>query len=103
MQKFFQLLTNLKHHNSALWNGTAGGSMVFVETSVPQNVLAFTRERDNNQVLAVFNLSANPVETNLQLSQAGEYQEYFSGETKKLDNGTAIKLDKWGYQVFIKK
>ncbi len=103
MQKFFQSLTILKHTNSALWNGTAGGSMVFVETSVPQSVFAFTREKDNNQVLAVFNLSANPVEANLQLLQAGEYQEYFSGETKTLEKGSAIKLDKWGYQVFVRK
>jgi len=103
MQKFFQSLTSLKHDNSALWNGTAGGSMVFVETSVPQNVLAFTREKDGNQVLAVFNLSANPVEANLELPQAGDYQEYFSGETKTLEKGSAIKLDKWGYQVFVRK
>jgi len=103
MQKFFQSLTSLKHNNSALWNGTAGGSMVLVETSVPQNVFAFTREKDNNQVLAVFNLSANPVEASLQLPQAGEYQEYFSGETKTLEKGSAIKLDKWGYQVFVRK
>ena len=103
MQKFFQSLTSLKHNNSALWNGTSGGSMVLVKTSVPQNVFAFTREKDNNQVLAVFNLSANPVEASLQLPQAGEYQEYFSGETKTLEKGSAIKLDKWGYQVFVRK
>jgi glycosidase len=102
LQKFFQSLTSLKHDNSALWNGTAGGSMVSVETSVPQNVLAFTREKDNNQVLAVFNLSANPVEAGLQLSQAGDYQEYFSGEIIKLEKGSVLKLDKWGYQVFVR-
>ncbi len=103
MQKFFQSLTSLKHDNSALWNGTAGGSMVFVETSVPQNVLAFTREKDGNQVLAVFNLSANPVEANLELPQAGDYQEYFSGEIIKLEKGSVLKLDKWGYQVFVRR
>jgi len=102
MQKFFQSLTSLKHDNSALWNGKAGGSMVLVETSVPQDVLAFTREKDNNQVFAVFNLSANPVEAILQLPQAGDYKEYFSGETKTLEKGSVIKLDKWGYQVFVR-
>jgi len=102
MQKFFQSLTSLKHDNSALWNGKAGGSMVLVETSVPQDVLAFTREKDNNQVFAVFNLSENPVEAILQLPQAGDYKEYFSGETKTLEKGSVIKLDKWGYQVFVR-
>jgi len=103
MQKYYQSLISLKHNNAALWNGAAGGSMVFVETSAPQNVLAFTREKDNNQVLSVFNLSAEPVEAILQLAQAGDYTEYFSGETKTLEKGSTIKLDKWGYQVFVKK
>jgi len=103
MQKFFQSLTRLKHNNQALWNGTAGGSMTFVTTSAPDKVLAFAREKDNNQVLAVFNLSAQPVETNIQLPQAGNYQEYFSGETKKLEKDTSVKLDKWSYKVYLRK
>jgi glycosidase len=103
MQKFYQMLTSLKHKNQALWNGTSGGSMSFVNTSVPDKVLAFTREKDSNQVLVVFNLSAQPVEANIQLSKAGDYQEYFSGETKTLENDTNVKLDKWGYKVFIRK
>jgi len=103
MQKFYQSLTSLKHNNQALWNGTAGAPMVFVETSIPQNVIAFTREKEKNQVLAIFNLSANPVEASIQLPQAGEYQDYFSGETKTLEKGSTIKLDKWGYQVFVHK
>lgn len=59
MQKFYQALIGLKKGNSSLWNGVAGGRMKFVETSAPQQVLAFMRENDNNQVLSVFNLSAS--------------------------------------------
>ena len=103
MQKFFQSLTRLKHNNQALWNGPAGGRMTFVTTSAPEKVLAFTREKDNSQVLAVFNLSAEPVEANIQLAKSGEYQDYFSGETKTLENNTNVKLEKWGYKVFIRK
>jgi glycosidase len=102
MQTFYQSLIKLKHSNEALWNGTSGGQMVFVETSVPENVLAFTREKDNNKILAIFNLSANPVDAIIQLPQAGDYKEYFSGNTKKLEKGTTIHLDKWGVQVFIR-
>jgi glycosidase len=103
MQKFYQSLISLKHGSSALWNGSAGAPMVFVETTAPQNVLAFTREKEKNQVLAVFNLSPNPVEVNVQLPESGDYQDYFSGETKTLEKGSTIKLDKWGYQVFVHK
>lgn len=103
MQNYYQSLVKLKKANAALWNGTAGAPMVFVETSATDKVLAFTREKDNNLVLSVFNLSAEPVEANIQLSTAGDYQEYFSGETKKLEKETSVKLDKWGFKVFIRK
>ena len=103
MQKFYQSLTSLKHNNPALGNGLAGGKMNLIETSVPEKVFAFTREKDKNQVLAIFNLSAEPVEATIQLPEAGDYKEYFSGETKTLEKGSSIKLDKWGYQVFVRR
>ena len=103
MQKYYKSLISLKKNNVALWNGTAGAPMVFVESSAPQQVLAFTRGKDKNQVLAVFNLSAQPVEATIQLPQAGDYREYFSGETTTLEKGSTIKLDQWGYQVFVRK
>ena len=103
MQKFYQSLVSLKKNNAALWNGVAGGPKKFVETSAPQQVLAFTREKDGNQLLAIFNLSAQPVEATIQLPQAGDYKEYFSGEEKTLEKDSTIKLDKWGYQVFVRK
>ncbi len=103
MQQFYQKLIKLKKDQSALWNGIAGGTPVIVKSSDPAKVLAFTREKDNSKVLAVFNLSAAPVEASLELPQAGDYQEYFTGETKTLEKGSTIKLDKWAYQVFVKK
>lgn len=102
MQVFYQSLIKLKHENQALWNGNEGAPIVFVETSVSDNVLAFTREKDTDKVLAIFNLSANPVDAILQLAQTENYKEYFSGETKILGKGTIIHLNKWGFQVFTR-
>jgi len=103
MQKFYQSLIKLKHTNQALWNGTEGAPVVFVKTSAPKKVLAFTREKDKDQVLVIFNLSANPVEANIELPQAGNYEEYFSGENVKLAQDNAISLDPWGYKIFTRK
>ncbi len=103
MQQFYQKLIQLKKEDPALWNGAAGGSLVMVDTSVPAKVLAFTREKDNNQILAIFNLSPEPVEAIIQIPQAGDYREYFSGETKTLEKGTSVRLDKWDYKVFVRK
>ena len=103
MQKFYQKLVSLKHTNTALWNGTAGGPMVFAETSDPVNVIAFSREKDDNQILAVFNLSPNPVEATMQIAQPGNYLDYFSGENTTLEKNSVMNLDKWGYRILIRK
>jgi len=103
IQPFYQKLIKLKKEQVALWNGAAGGKLILVENSNPAKVLSFTREKDNSQVLAIFNLSAEPVEVQLQLNQTGNYLDYFSGETRNLEKGTSIKLDKWAYWVLVKK
>ncbi len=102
MQQFYQKLIQLKKDQPALWNGAAGGPLSIVETTLPAKVLAFTRDKDDSQVFAIFNLSAQPVDAILQLPKAGDYKEYFSGETKTLETGTSVKLDKWGYQIFVR-
>jgi glycosidase len=102
MQKFYQKLIKLKKEEPALWNGAAGGPLKIVPTSLPVKVLAFTRNKGKNQVLAVYNFSKEPVDATIQLTQPGKYKEYFSGKIKKLGNGTKIHLDKWGVLVFTK-
>jgi glycosidase len=103
MQNFYQSLVKLKHSNEALWNGTSGGASKFLETNSAAKVLAFVREKGKNQVVAVFNFSAEPVEFTLQMPQDGEFIEYFSGEMVKLGKESNLKLDKWGYKVFVRK
>ena len=103
MQKFYQKLVSLKHTNTALWNGTAGGPMVFAETSAPEKVLAFSREKDKDLVLSVFNLSAEPIEVTVQIANPGDYLDYFSGENITLEKNAVMNLDKWGYRILIRK
>jgi glycosidase len=103
MQQFYQKLIELKKTQPALWNGEAGGQLTIVNNNLPKQVLAFTREKDNNQVLAVFNLSAQPVEVTLDLPKKANYQEYFSGENIKLKKQTTLALDKWAVKLFIQQ
>ena len=102
MQQFYKKLIQLKKAQLALWNGEAGGLLTIVPTTMPKKVLAFTREKDKNQILAIFNLTTQPVDAIIQLPQSGSYHEYFSGEAKTLKKGTTLHLDKWGYKVFIR-
>lgn len=103
MQEFYKKLIRLKKDHPALWNGEAGGEWVSVTTNLPEKVLAFSREKDNSQVLAVFNMTNQPVEVSLEPEKKGNYKEYFSGETIKIKKGSTVSLDKWGYKVFTKE
>lgn len=103
MQKFYQSLVSLKHSNTALWNGTAGGPMVFAETSAPEKVLAFSREKDKDLIFSVFNLSAEPIEATVKITNPGSYLDYFSGENITLEKNAVMNLDKWGYRILIRK
>jgi len=103
MQGFYHQLIQLKKEQPALWNGTAGGAPTVVQTSLPTKVMAFIREKDKSQVVAVFNMSPEPVEATIDLPLTGDYKEYFSGESKTLTKGSTLKLDKWGYKIFIRK
>lgn len=103
MQQFYQKLIQLKKSQPALWNGEAGGQLTIVTNNLPKQVLAFTRDKEDNQVLAVFNLSAQPVDVTLDLAKKGSYQEYFSGEKTKLKKQATIPLDKWQAKIYIRQ
>ncbi|MEO6038109.1 MAG: alpha-glucosidase C-terminal domain-containing protein, partial [Saprospiraceae bacterium] len=57
---FFKKLTTLKHLNHALWNGKNGGVIQKITTSDDEKVYAFSREKDGEKVLCIFNLSKQP-------------------------------------------
>lgn len=101
MQQFYEELIKLKKGDEALWNGMAGGPIQIITASDPAKILAFSREKDGNRVVAVFNLSAEPADATIDLPKSGRYKEYFSGDEVKLKKGTPIKLDKWGYKIFV--
>lgn len=103
MQAFYKQLIQLKKEQPALWNGEAGGERISITTNMPQKVLAFSREKDQSQVMAVFNMTDQPVEASLEAVKKGSYKEYFSGETIKIKKGSTISLDQWGYKIFIKQ
>ena len=61
----YRRLFALKKAHPALWNGASGGRMVRIPNDVEAAVLSFFREMDGDQVLGVFNLSAEEVTVSL--------------------------------------
>lgn len=100
---FYSELIKLKKNNAALWNGNFGGKMIGIKTSKDKNIFAFYREKDNNKVVVMLNLSKKPVSFKPDVSSIeGDYTEYFTGRKEGLNKSVTLTLDPWGYKVFVK-
>ncbi len=96
-------LLHAKEKNRALWNGVEGGAMIPVEAS-SGDVFAFVRQKGDDRVYAVFNLSAKPVKTELESDLIkGEYSNLLSGKETKIKSKEWIELKPWTYRILITK
>lgn len=98
----YRKLNNLKRTNKALWNGEAGGSMTRLGDGSNQFVFAFVREKDDNKVVSIINLSDQQQEFNFDSNIDGTYTDMATGKEIKLDGNTSFDLQPWNYIVLTK-
>lgn len=98
---FYRSLNHLKKNNKALWNGEFGGDYRKLEVSNSPNVFAYKRTKDNNTVITVLNLSDKKVFYNF-IDIMEDTKSYFEDDIVNFETGSAIELEPWGYQLFIK-
>ena len=94
---FYKQLNTLKKNNRALWNGQYGGKAVRINAS--DYVYAFKREKDDDQVFVILNLSDKQRSTKL-IVDMPEMQELFSGASRSIAAGDEIVLEPWEYLVY---
>jgi len=100
---FYKNLISLKKQNKALWNGDSGGSMIKIRTNKDNKVFAFYREKDENRVIVLLNLSKKSVAIKpLPENFNGEYSDYFANTKAILPLADSLRLDPWGYKVLVK-
>ncbi|MFN8241958.1 MAG: alpha-amylase family glycosyl hydrolase [Bacteroidales bacterium] len=101
---FYKDLIKMRKSNIALSNGEYGGGMDTLVTGKDNKIFAYVRERENNRVLVMLNLTAKPVSFKPEFEKyAGEYTEHFSGAKVTIPFADSVKLGPWGYQVLVKK
>ncbi len=101
MTSFYQTLTQLKSDNPALWNGEFGGDLKIIETNDTESLFYFSRQKDENTVIALFNLSENSISAFAENGPTGTFTDYFSGKEATLPvNG--LLLQPWEFRVFVK-
>ena len=101
--KFYHTLITLKKYNKALWNGDKGGTMIPFSTNQSSKVFAFCREKYDQKVCVILNLSNKELDVKLKSnSLEGHYNEIFTNKEYTFGNKGKIHLKPWGYLVLEK-
>lgn len=104
LASFYTTLIRLRTDNRALFSGTAGGELVKIRTADDAKIYAFTREKEGNVVMGIFNLSPTPVELKLtEIETTGDFEEVFSKDLVKLGEKSVLTLKPWEYRIYIKR
>jgi len=99
---FYKSLNNLKHTNAALKAGTEGAPWKAYKTTAPTQALVCSRLFSDAGVVYVGNLSAQEVAFKLSEAPAGQYKNFFTGETVTIKKGMSIKMKPWEYMLLVK-
>ncbi len=96
---FYTTLLKVRKDNEALWSGDFGGRSIQVNADNMENVYAFSRSKNGNNVVVMLNLSGEPQSFDLKEGYiSGSHVEVFSGESFEISE--AVELAPWEYRVF---
>jgi glycosidase len=103
MGAFYTTLNKTKKENKALWNSYWGGELQRIKTTNDKFIFAFARQKEENTVFAIFNLSENEQEITFNCREfIGEYSDIFTNKKIILNENETIKLMPWEYRVYTK-
>lgn len=99
--EMYSTLCHLKKKNCALWNGGNGGQFQRVHTTNDETIFAFIREKEEDKIFAVFNLSPGYSGATLQDTlYYGNYTNVFTNDTISFDQGANVSLPGWDYRIY---
>jgi Maltogenic Amylase, C-terminal domain len=81
----------------------AGGELKRITTNDSSNFFAFTREKNGDKVLCVYNFTNVKSKIQLQGNYKGTYINAMTGEKYELKDGQVLILDPWGYLILSNK
>jgi glycosidase len=99
LETFYSKLNQLKADNPALWAPDFGGDFKILDNTEPEKVFAFIRNKEDNKVLVILNLSNEDVVTESN-DFAGTYTDFFKDE--KIEAGKVLELEPWDFRVYVK-
>lgn len=102
LHHFYKTLLTLRKVNTALRAGDTEALPVRLTTTADNFVVAFYRQKGNDSVLVLLNLSEeNKALVHLSApAPYGKYQNVFTGSKLVVDEHTGFHLPAWDYQVY---
>jgi glycosidase len=95
-------LINLKLEHPALWNGREGGEIQFFESS-SERVLVFQRQKDEDKIIVILNLSKQASEVQFNMDQEFIGKELMTSNDITLEAGVnKLSLAPWEFIVISK-
>lgn len=99
-ENLYTTLNNLKKENKALWNGEFGGNIIRLGDGSNQFVFAFYREKDDEKIVTIINMSNEPQTFNIESSVvSGSFINPFTDEKIVIDEDMSIDLQPWRYLI----
>ena len=97
----YKRLFQLKKYNKALWNGAAGGQLQRVTTTNNPAIFSFVRQKDDDKVFAILNLTNQQQTFTLQGTlYPGTYRDVFTDDSVSFSENAEVTLPAWGYKVY---
>ena len=96
----YKTLSRLKKRNKALWNGEDGGLSERINSS--DHVYAFKREKDEDKIVVILNLSDESQTTTLN-ENVSRLKDVFGEGRVSFKKDETIELEPWQYYVLSNK
>jgi glycosidase len=99
---FYSRLLHLNEENEALWNGEFGGDYARIASSDDENIFALKRQKGNNVVISIVNLSDKEIQFDLDIEEEYVLTDLFSEQESVLSSSGIITLEPYAYKVMFK-
>tara|TARA_B000000565_G_C23671115_1_gene334221 strand:- start:98 stop:814 length:717 start_codon:yes stop_codon:yes gene_type:complete len=97
---FYKQLFHFKKENEALWNGNYGGPIEILSDREDTKGLAFLREKNENKVLSLFNLSSDTINLKINSENISDhYSRLFTKDNETLENNYEVTMLPWEFRV----
>ena len=102
LDAFYRSILAIRKKNIAV-TAAPDSEAILISTSADQQVLAFLRKKNKNEVLVLLNLSAVNIDGQVTDNMVeGKFKDSFSGKGKDFSKDRSFQLKPWDFLVFEK-